>query len=364
MKVGIIGTRGIPNNYGGFEKLTEFLAEGLVEMGHEVHVYNPHYHEYREKQWKGIFIVHMYDPEKTLGTSGQFIYDLNCIWHARKQHFDAVVNLGYTSSSIWLGLLYGHTRIITNMDGLEWKRSKYNRFVRRFLMTAERLAVKRSNDLIADSTIIQDYLDKKYKVKSDFIAYGAELFNDPDEKILSGFGVGAYNYNMLIARMEPENNIEMILDGVKASGSAKKFFVVGNTANKFGTYLREKFSGEKRIVFSGSIYDVNVICNLRYFSNLYFHGHSVGGTNPSLLEAMGCNCPIAAHDNPFNKSILGEDAAYFANAAEIAGIIDHFEWSAEKSRKQVAANFEKIRTNYSWPKVIGQYEELILRKKQ
>jgi glycosyltransferase involved in cell wall biosynthesis len=362
MKVAIIGTRGIPNNYGGFEKLTEYLALGLHELGHEVFVYSPHYHEHKESTWKGIQIVHKFDPEKSLGTSGQFIYDLNCMWHARRQHYDVVLNLGYTSSSVWLDLLYRRTRVITNMDGLEWKRSKYSPSVRKFLKYAERLAVKKSHDLIADSVIIQQYLREEYNVGSHFIAYGADLFSSPNAHVLEPFGLQEHSYNLLIARMEPENNIEMVLDGIVMSKSEKKFLVVGNTKNKFGIYLKEKFRGESRIVFTGPIYELEVINNLRFFANLYFHGHSVGGTNPSLLEVMGCNCPIAAHNNPFNACVLGEDASYFSSAPEACAIVDSFLRTSENSRKAIERNFEKVKKDYSWTGIIEKYETLILAK--
>src|SRR5689334_4059993 len=134
MKIAIIGTRGIPNRYGGFEQITEFLSEGLVKQNHSVYVYNSHTHPYQEKTWKGVHIIHCYDPEHRLGTAGQFIYDLNCILDARKRDFDILLFLGYTSSSVWQIFFPRKSIIVSNMDGLEWKRSKYSRPVQRFLM--------------------------------------------------------------------------------------------------------------------------------------------------------------------------------------------------------------------------------------
>src|SRR3954469_21645145 len=122
MKIAIIGTRGIPNNYGGFEQLAQYLSLGLKEMGHEVYVYNSSKHPYQEKEWKGIHIVHRFDPEKRIGTVGQFLYDFSCIIHTRKEHFDVILNLGYTSSSVWMRFFPVKSKVITNMDGLEWKR--------------------------------------------------------------------------------------------------------------------------------------------------------------------------------------------------------------------------------------------------
>ena len=142
MKIGILGTRGIPNQYGGFEQLAEYLSVGLVEKSFEVYVYNTHNHSYQEKTWNGVHIVHCFNPEKKLKTAGQFIYDLNCVRDARKRDFDILLILGYTSISVWGRLFPKKATIIINMDGLEWKRNKYAGRIRKFLFYAEKLAVK------------------------------------------------------------------------------------------------------------------------------------------------------------------------------------------------------------------------------
>jgi glycosyltransferase involved in cell wall biosynthesis len=359
MKIAIIGTRGIPNNYGGFEQLAEHLSLGLKNHGNEVYVYNSSHHIYKEKEWNGINIIHINDPEKTIGTAGQFIYDLGCILDARKHSFDVILNLGYTSSSVWMKLLPRNSRIITNMDGLEWKRTKYNKLTQKFLKYAEKLAVRGSDVLVADSVAIKAYLEKTYHAGSEYIAYGADLFTDPDETVLESFKAGKYGYNMLIARMEPENNIEMILDGVVKSQSQRPFFIVGNTENKFGKYLRNKFKDDRRIIFTGPIYKHKTINNLRYFSNLYFHGHSVGGTNPSLLEAMACSCLIGSHNNEFNRGVLGGDAYYFQNPGEVAAILDQKIKTSSEATEFVRSNFEKVRTHFSWEKIVNDYERIM-----
>jgi hypothetical protein len=286
LKIGIIGTRGIPNNYGGFEQLAQHLSLGLKARGHEVYVYNSHRHPYKSDNWNGIHLIAKRDPEHLLGTVGQFVYDFNCILDCRRHRFDVILNLGYTSSSVWMWLFPSSTRVLTNMDGLEWKRSKYNGAVKKFLRYAESLAVKGSEVLIADSVAIQQYLKREYMVESTFIAYGADIFDEPDLTLLDDFGLKPYGYNLLIARMEPENNLRMILDGIAKSTSEMPMLVVGNHKNKYGNYLVSRYAGNKKIVFTGPIYEPRTVNNLRYFSHLYFHGHSVGGTNPSLLRCL------------------------------------------------------------------------------
>lgn len=359
MKIGIIGTRGIPNHYGGFEQFAQFVSEGLVKKGHEVFVYNSHNHPYQQSTWNGVKIIHKYDPEFKIGTAGQFVYDLNCILDSRQRQFDLILNLGYTSSSIWMRLFPGKSVVMTNMDGLEWKRTKFSKRTQQFLLYAEKLAVKHSDVLIADSIGIQRYLSEKYDKQSIYIAYGAHLFDQPDASFIQSQGVEPYQYNMLLARIEPENNIEMILEGIQKSSNKQRFLVVGNHSTVFGRYLKDKFKSVDHIIFTGAIYDIGIVNNLRHFSNLYFHGHSVGGTNPSLLEAMSSQCLIVAHDNEFNRSILNEDAFYFQSSEDIRTIVDT---TPLKSRHQqwIEHNNSKITQIYSWQNIIDAYEQAML----
>lgn len=168
---------------------------------------------------------------------------------------------------------------------------------------------------------------------------------------------------MLMARMEPENNIEMILDGYRASESLLEFIVIGNTNNTFGRYLEKKFSDDSRIHFIGSIFNQHHISNLIYFSNLYFHGHSVGGTNPSLLEAMGSRALIIAQDNIFNRTVLKENGYYFNTATDVCEYADTICKNA-RAEKMLAANVAVIEQEYSWKRIIDQYEAFFLQCKR
>ena len=161
MKIAILGTRGVPNYYGGFEQFAEFFSVYLAQKGHEVYCYNSHDHPFKENFFHGVNIIHQYDPEYKLGTFGQFIYDFNCIMDSRKRDFDIILQLGYTSNSVWHFLLPKKSIIITNMDGLEWKRTKYSKPVQQFLKFAERLAANNSDFLVSDSLGIQKFLLEK-----------------------------------------------------------------------------------------------------------------------------------------------------------------------------------------------------------
>ncbi|MBS1933465.1 MAG: glycosyltransferase, partial [Bacteroidetes bacterium] len=167
-------------------------------------------------------------------------------------------------------------------------------------------------------------------------------------------------YYLIIARMEPENNIRMILEGFSKSNSKKKFLVVGNTTNSYGKQLVQEFKKDTRIRFAGAIYDEEELHSLCYFSSLYFHGHSTGGTNPSLLEAMGSQALIAAHDNAFNKSVLQQDAFYFSSAGDTTSLIESVQHT-KVTQQMIANNFEKIKANFNWEQIIHQYEQFMLQ---
>lgn len=363
MKLAILGTRGIPNNHGGFEQFAEHFSLYMAQKGHDVSVFNSHTHPYQLNKWKGVKIIHKNDPEDKIGTIGQFIYDLNCINHCRKEQFDIILQLGYTSNSIWHKRLPKKSIIITNMDGLEWKRSKYNKLVRQFLKTAESLAVKSSDYLISDSIGIQKHLNDTYKKDSYYIPYGATPFDSPDDQFLEDYGVKPLKYSLLIARLEPENNIESILDGIVLSKTKEKFLVIGkHDVNKFGSYLKNKYKNFRHIEFIGGIYNLDQLNNLRYFSKFYFHGHSVGGTNPSLLEAMASGTLIVANDNIFNRSILKKNALYFKNAKDIAVIFQNNSLFENNKVLFSKNNIKEIKLNFRWESINHKYEQYLISK--
>lgn len=359
LRIAILGTRGIPNHYGGFEHISEYVSAGLVKRGHSVTVYNSHNHPYQAANWNGVQIKHCFDPEYLIGTAGQFIYDLNCLLDARRQKFDVVLIMGYTSSSVWGWMYPQKSTIITNMDGMEWKRSKYSKPVQNFLKYAERLAVQYSQYYISDSKVIQSYLAGKYQVNSNYIPYGADVFTEQEREQLSTEEALKEDYFLLMARMEPENNIESILEGFNNSNSTRQFQVLGDTGNRFGKYITNRFERDTRIKFRGGIFDTPKVRQLQNNSYLYFHGHSVGGTNPSLLEAMASEALIAAHNNPFNKSVLNADAFYFSDAGDVRNLIENVQ-RHDTETMMVKNNLNKIQDLFNWEKVIQQYEDFIL----
>ncbi len=359
MKIGIIGTRGIPNNYGGFEQFAENFALYLKEQGHDVSVYNSSLHPYKQKQYKGVTIIHCFDPENKIGTAGQFAYDLCCILNSRSKKFDIILQLGYTSSSIFSFLFPTSATIVTNMDGLEWKRSKYSPKVQNFLLKAEKWAVKNSDTLIADSTEIQNYLMRTYQAPATYIPYGADVFNTADMQELMPYEVQAYRYNILIARLEPENNIETVIKAHLESHHPYPLLVIGNYHTHYGQQLNRKYASDT-IRFLGAIYNQNTLNNLRYYSSIYFHGHSVGGTNPSLIEAMASSSFVFAHNNVFNRNILGPDAFYFDEVESLIKLLEK-NYQKKENVSFIENNILKVKEIYSLKSIHEQVENLFFQ---
>jgi glycosyltransferase involved in cell wall biosynthesis len=353
MKIAILGTRGVPNYYGGFEQFAEFFSVYLVEKGHDVYCYNSHDHPFQGNHFHGVNIIHQFDPEYKLGSFGQFIYDFNCIIDARSRDFDIILQLGYTSNSVWHFLLPKKSIIITNMDGMEWKRTKYSKPFQLFLKFAESLAVKSSDFLISDSLGIQKFLKTKYNKQSIYIAYGANPFSSPNEDLLKEYNVEKEKYNMIMARFEPENNLDMVLEGVAMSEVKTPILVIGKHQTKYGEYLKNKFKNNSNIRFIGGLYNLEHLNNLRFFSNLYFHGHTVGGTNPSLLEAMASKALVIAHNNDFNRGILKENSFYFSTSTEVKNILHSIK--KNDNLQLVQNNFEAILNEFNWEKINGEY---------
>jgi glycosyltransferase involved in cell wall biosynthesis len=362
MKIAILGTKGIPNNYGGYEQFAEYISEKLTERGHEITVYNPSFHSYEGDELNGVAIIRKFSPEKLIGGAANFIYDFLCLRDALSRDFDIIYEAGYHSVAISFKLLGIRKRkspvIITNMDGLEYKRSKWSSLTRRLIRTLEKIAVKETHYMISDNLGIKEYYEQNFGKDSFFIPYGADPVESFNVHHLELYGLKQFSYSMLVARLEPENNIESILSGYKMTFPSKPFLVVGNYRTSYGKYLRNKF-GSKLIRFVGGIYNKGKLDSLRHFSEAYFHGHSVGGTNPSLLEAMASEPFIIAHDNVFNRRVLYDSALYFKDANDVMEIMHDIQLLREKHlAKFKEENSQRIKTQYNWDTIVLQHEEL------
>jgi len=357
VKIAVLGTRGIPNLYGGFEECAERLSSYWRSKGHEVTVYTPHWHPYQGEDFRGVFRRRLFCPEKWFGPWGTLIYDLLSLLDASRRDFEVILNLGYVPAGVFFPCFSrGKALFLTNMDGLEWKRAKWSPLQRRYARLCEKAAVRASDHLIADNPGIREYLRQTYAVKEQkvsYIPYGAEIPPTRPE-LLQEFHLRPYEYFLVVARLEPENNLLPILEGYLSAGCRRPFLVVGNLNTPYAAYLKRRFGLAERVHFLGGIYERRLLATLRAFSRLHFHGHSVGGTNPSLLEAMAAGALICAHDNVFNRYVLGEEGFYFRTAADVAHLLKKEKLSFLRE-KFARRNQEKIKSHFNWSLVAEQY---------
>ncbi|RDC54281.1 DUF1972 domain-containing protein [Pedobacter chinensis] len=356
MKIAIIGTRGIPDFYRGFEKSAQFIALGLVDKGHEVMVYSSHNHSYQKSEWCGINLIHVYDPEYKMGVTGNFIYDLNCVRDVITRNCDLIIQFG-CSSSIWSWLLAKKSKLISNIATIEWKRNRYHGLTSTFLRLAESTAVRYSHSLISDSENITQYLTGKYQKRARFIPQGVDLFTNPSNDILGFNQLKPFNYDLYIGSLEPDNGIEQILDGVATAKMERPFIVIGGHTHEFGKYLKFKYKNDTHIKFLGSMYDPAKLNNLRYFSNLYFYGDAGGGTTHLILEAMAASCLISAYDHPANRQILGSDSFYFTSSTDVTRQLLSTENKMVNYRNKIDNNIGKLTEVYNWQNAINQFHD-------
>lgn len=357
MKVAILGTRGIPARYGGFETFAEELGVGLVERGHEVTVYCESGESVSE-EYRGVKLRHV--RAWHLGPLTTLVYDTTCLWKARSG-FDVVYMLGYGASPLcWLPRLWG-SQVWINMDGLEWARGKWGRIARWYFRFAEAIAMRTPDRIIADSASIKSHLQSRYRKlpPCDVIPYGCEIVNGACAEELKGFGLTPDSYYLVVCRFEPENHIREIIEGFLRSKTKKRLVLVGNNG-RTSPYVQslDKYKNDDRLLFTGPVYDAPRIQALRYFCRAYVHGHSVGGTNPSLVEAMGCGNVVIAHDNAFNREVLRDSGLFFYKPKDVSTAVDLVDSEQVEIASMKAELMARARRFYTWDRIADHYCEL------
>jgi glycosyltransferase involved in cell wall biosynthesis len=359
MKVAILGTRGIPAQYGGFETFAEEIGTRLVKYGIDVTVFCEASSTVMPAKYKGVKLL--YIPVFKLGSLSTIIFDLVCLWRARKD-FDVVYMLGYGASLFcFLPRIWGK-QVWINMDGVEWARSKWSWPARVWLKLMEAVAMWTPSRIIGDAQAILDHLRERYAhlPPSTFIPYGANVIEThPKEVVLDEWGLKSQSYLLIVCRLEPENHLLEILEGYHASSATFPLIIVGNhfVSTKYVKAL-VNFSS-KNIRFVGTVFDQDKLLALRCHSYAYLHGHSVGGTNPSLLEAMGCGNRIIAHDNQFNREVAGGSAVYFSDANSLSAILSNLKNCPANGRAAQHIILER----YMWENVVADYLNLLAQHK-
>ena len=358
-KLAILGTRGIPARYGGFETFAEELATRLAARGVDVTVFCPSTIPKNNETYRGVTLRFIQFPQ--LGKYSEMVWDGRCFCAARRG-YDVVYMLGLGGAyAAWVPRVLG-TEVWVNTDGIEWKRTKFSMPQRTYLALAEALSVFFATRVIADSSAIADYLRRRYPGirRISTIAYGADIpAKKPNEVLLQEWGLASNGYYIVVCRLEPENHVLEIIKGFEQSNSPMPLVILGHI-EKPNTYVQTLLAySSKRIRFLGTVYDKEKLAALRFCARAYIHGHSVGGTNPSLLEAMACSNVIIAHDNPFNREVITHFGQFFTTPADLAAAVNAIE-SAQVDRQELGKRArDRIRARYGWNQIADAYFELL-----
>jgi len=347
--VAIVGTVGLPAKYGGFETLTQNLVQQLNDkFDFTVYCSSKVYSE-QHSEWNGAKLK--YVPLHANGIQS-IPYDICSIMSAARQA-DVILILG-VSGALVLPFLGSSVRrkMVINIDGLEWRRVKWNAIIRSFLKYSEKIAVKYGSIIIADNEEIRRYVETSYGKRSALIEYGADHIFEAGR---TGGASSEPPYAFTVCRIEPENNIHLILEAFAESGRRLK--IVGNwEKSPYGRKLFESYSHHKEIELISPIYDQRKLDMLRTNCSLYVHGHSAGGTNPSLVEAMYIGLPIVAFDVSYNRATTENKAYFFKDKAELVEIL---KTTNDLALNEVALKLKEIaQKRYTWRRIAEKYAEV------
>lgn len=357
----MVGTRGIPAQYGGFETAVEEIGSRLASKGHDVVVYcrRAESGETRPLQHRGMSLVHL--PALRRKTLETMSHTAASAFHAlRNAPFDAMLVFN-AANALFIPLLKRRAAgLATHVDGLEWQRAKWGRLGRRYYRIAEGLAVRWSDALICDANGIAEYYHQEFAVRGEVIAYGAPIIRSAGCDRLVDLGVEPGRYHLVVARFEPENHVDMAVHGYLLSRARHPLIVVGAApyADTYTGNVRRLACGDARIRFAGAVWDQPLLDQLYANARTYVHGHSVGGTNPSLLRAMGAGAAVLAFDVIFNREVLGSAAQTWSSSAELAGLLEMSEAEPAATAERGRLGQERAAAEYRWDDVADAYERL------
>ncbi|HEY8185359.1 MAG TPA: glycosyltransferase [Pyrinomonadaceae bacterium] len=358
MRIVILGTRGIPASYGGFETFAEHLSTRLVARGHEVTVYGrAHYVSPRQLEYHGVRL-------KVLPTIRHKYFDtvvhafLSAI-HAVSSRFDVALICNAANAPFAPILRFTGTPVAINVDGLEHKRKKWGWLGRRYYMAAERLSTILPNVTVTDAQVIQDYYLARYNAPSEMIAYGAEVERRPDRASVRRWRAEPNRYVLYVSRLEPENNAHLVIEAFKKVRTAYRLLIVGDApyAHDYISDLKARARGDKRIVFTGFVFGQDYRA-LQQNAYCYVHATEVGGTHPALLEAMGYGNCVLTLATPENIEAVGDAGIAYSDEFDLAEKLQRV--LRDGSLVQSYRNRAQVRVQryYDWDRIVDQYEKL------
>lgn len=361
MRIAILGTRGIPASYGGFETFAEHLSTRLVARGHEVTVYcRAHYVSPRQLEYQGVRLEVL--PTIRHKYFDTVVHTFLSAFHAVAHRFDAALICNAANAPFSPILRFTGTPVAINVDGLEHKRKKWGWLGRRYYRLAEYVSTVLPNEMVTDAQVIQDYYQARHNAPSTMIAYGSEVERRPERAMVRKWRVEPNRYVLYVSRLEPENNAHLVIEAFKKVRTAYRLLIVGDApyAESYINKLKAQARGDKRIVFTGFVFGQDYRA-LQQNAYCYVHATEVGGTHPALLEAMGYGNCVLTLATPENIEVVGDAGVPYIDEYDLAEKLqrvlrDGSLVQAYRNRAQL-----RIRTHYDWETVVDQYEQLFAR---
>lgn len=367
LSIALVGTRGVPARYGGFETCVEEVGRRLVERGHRVTVYcrtpsgsaakGAAVQSDRPRSYLGMRLVHL--PALRSRSLETLSHTGLSVAHLFTRRPDAAVVFNCANAPFLPVIRAARVPVATHVDGLEWRRAKWGRAGQRYYKAAERMSVRLSDTLIADAQGIADYYHDTYAADSDLIAYGAPRI-DPTTDRLAELELTADGYHLVVARFEPENHVLEIVRGYTASAATLPLNVVGSAPYSQAYTDSIHAAADRRVRFLGGVWDQELLDQLYAGARTYLHGHSVGGTNPSLLRAIGAGTATEAFDVNFNREVLGDSGRFFATPQDVTALIESAESDPESVHRRGVIARDQAR-RYDWDDVATRYEQMCTR---
>jgi glycosyltransferase involved in cell wall biosynthesis len=362
LRIAILGTRGVPANYGGFETCAEEVSVGLAARGHNVWVYCRRGNAAGDPpEYKGVNLVYTRHLEqKVLGT---LTHTITATVDALRRGFDVLLYFNAANAvPATLARVGQRAPIVLNVDGLEWKRRKWGVFGRTYYQVAEWLSTRVADRIVSDARAIQRYYEQRWRTPSTFVAYGARIEGAERPEVLREYGLAPGSYFFTASRLEPENNADITVKAFERLGTDKRLVIAGG-ANYESDFLRRlKETRDARIVFLGPVYKPGHIRELHCGAFAYVHGNEVGGTNPALLKALGYGNCVLALDVPYNAEVVADSAILYKRdpddlAAKMTRLLQEPELVARLRRRAQ----ERIREAYMWEYIVEGYERILRR---
>jgi glycosyltransferase involved in cell wall biosynthesis len=361
MRIAMVGTRGLPARYGGFETCVEEVGSRLSAAGHDVVVYcrvtkgnAPEV----PPMYRGMSLVHL--PAVRRRSLETLSHTALSIAHIAARPTDVVLLFNAANAPLLPVLRARRIPVATHVDGLEWQRGKWAGAGRRYYRVAESLAVRWSDALIADANGISEYYQSEFGVPTELISYGAPIIAPRTPELLSDLHLAPRRYHLVVARFEPENHVDVIVRGYCASAARYPLVVVGAAPYADEYTARVKGSADARVRFLGAVWDQPLLDELYANALTYQHGHSVGGTNPSLLRAIGAGASTDAFSVSFNREVLGDAGRYWSTAKDVSELVQHAEQDLDATRRR-GERCQARAATYRWDDVAADYEKLCRR---